>query len=72
MTILPNGRLHLGDNVDIVGLAEIRWTGFVNTTTDDGHKLWYKVAGAVISCTPLSSRLISIHMSAMPYNVTIV
>ena len=26
---------------DILGLAEVRWTLFGQTTTDEGHKIWY-------------------------------
>ena len=26
---------------DILGLTEIRWTGFGETTTAEGHKVWY-------------------------------
>ena len=26
---------------DILGLAEARWAGFGETTTEDGHRLWY-------------------------------
>lgn len=26
---------------DILGLAEVRWTGCGETTTEEGHKLWY-------------------------------
>ena len=26
---------------DILGLAEVRWTGFGETTTIEGHKIWY-------------------------------
>ena len=26
---------------DIIGLSEVKWTGFGETTTEDGHKLWY-------------------------------
>ncbi|MGL4418375.1 MAG: reverse transcriptase domain-containing protein [Plesiomonas shigelloides] len=74
---------------DVVGLAEVRWTGFGETTTDDGHKIWFsgketkhehgvafivrkEVVGTVISCTPVSSRLISIRISARPQNLTII
>ena len=27
--------------LDILGLAEVRWTVFGETTTDAGHKIWY-------------------------------
>ena len=25
---------------DILGLVDVRWTGFVGATTDEGHKVW--------------------------------
>ena len=28
-------------NWDILGLAEVRWTGFGETTTEEGHRIWY-------------------------------
>lgn len=74
---------------DVIGLSEVRWTGFGETTTDEGHKIWFsgddkkhqhgvafivrkEIAGCVISCTPFSSRLISIRVSAKPHNMTII
>ena len=74
---------------DILCLAEVRWTGFRETTTDAGHMIWYHgedskhqyevtfivwkaVVGSIISCTPISNRLISIRISARPYNVTVI
>ena len=73
----------------IIGLAEVRCTGFGETTTDEGHNIcycgedskhWYGVAfivrkeaaGSIISCTPISSRLISIWISARPPNFTVI
>ena len=65
---------------DILGLAEVRWTGFGETTTyygeDSKHQywvtfiIWKEVVGCIISCTPISSRLISIRISARPYNIS--
>ena len=72
---------------DIVGLAKVRWTGFGEVTTDEGHKIWYsgdstihqhgvafivkkEAVGTIMSCTPISSRLISIRISAKPHNIT--
>ena len=26
---------------DILGLVDVRWTGFGETTTDQGHETWY-------------------------------
>jgi exonuclease III len=74
---------------DIIGLAEVRWTGFGETSTDEGHKIWFsgdqskhqygvgfivrkEVVKSVISCSPISSRLISIRISAKPHNLTVI
>ena len=74
---------------DILGLAEVRWTGFGEVTTDDGHKIWYSGDSSkhqhgvgfivnkdrlntVISCTPVSNRLIAMRISARPHNITII
>ena len=70
------------------GPSEVRWTGFGETTTDPGHKIWHygedskhqygvtvivrkEVIDSFISCTPISSRLISIQISARPDNTVI-
>ena len=61
---------------------------FEETTTDKGHKIWYcgedlkhqygvvfivgKEVGSIISCTPISSRLISIQISGRPGNFTVI
>ena len=26
---------------DIIGLSEVRWTGSSETSTEDGHKIWF-------------------------------
>lgn len=74
---------------DILGLAEVRWTSCGETTTEEGHKIWYSgeesihqhgvgfivnksKINSVISCTPISSRLISIRIAARPMNITII
>ena len=74
---------------DIIGLAEVRWTGFGETVTEEGNKIWYsgqekhhqqgvafivrkEITGCIISCTPVSSRIISIRVSAKPKNITII
>ena len=74
---------------DILGLAETRWTGLGETTTEEGHKMWFsgdehkhqhgvaflvrkEIVNCVLSCTPISSRVISIRISAKPHNLTII
>ena len=34
--------------------------------------IWKEVVGSIISCIPISSRLISIRISARPYNITVI
>ena len=67
----------------------MRWTAFRETTTEDGHKIWFsgedtkheygvgfivrkEVTGCIISYTPISSRIISIRVSAKPKNIIII
>ena len=76
-------------NWDIIGLCEVRWTGCGETTTDEGHKIWFagdekkhqhgvaimvrkEISSSVISCTPVSSRVIAIRTSAKPHNMTLI
>ena len=73
---------------DILGLAEVRWKGFGEITTDEGLKIWYcgkgprhqyqvvfivrkEVVGNIISCIPISSRLIAIRILSRPHNTTV-
>jgi len=74
---------------DIIRLGKVRWTGFGETMTEEGNKIWYsgqekhhqhgvafivrkEVVRCFISCTPASSRIISIQVSAKPKNITII
>ena len=67
----------------------MRWTGFGETVTEDGHKMWYsglesrheqgvafivrkEIIRCILSCTPVSSRIITIRVSAKPKNITII
>ena len=73
----------------ILGLCEVRWKNFGETSTQDGHKLYYSgrddkhehgvgflvhkdMVNTVMSCRPVSSRLIIIRLRATPLNITIV
>ena len=73
----------------ILGLCEVRWKNLGETSTQDGHKLYYSgredkhehgvgflvhkdTVNTVISCQPVSSRLIIIRLRATPLNITIV
>ena len=71
-----------------LGLCEMRWKNFGETTTEEGHKVFFsgkedKRAWRWISCSqehrehvmgcrPVSSRLITIRLRAVPFNITTV
>ena len=74
---------------DILGLCEMRWKNFGETSTEDGHRLYFsgredtheKGVGflvhksninSIMSCRPVSSRLITIRLKATPFNLTII
>ena len=73
---------------NILGLCEMRWKNFGKTTEEghkvffsgkeDKHKqglgfLVHKdIVNTVMGCCPVSSRLITIHLRAAPFNITIV
>ena len=67
----------------------MRCTGFEETTTEDGHYIWYRgedtkheygvsfivrkeATECIKSCTPISSRIISVRVSAKPKNIAII
>ena len=61
--------------------CEMRWKNFGETTTEEGHKVFFSgkedkyehgVGFLVMGCLPVSSRLITIHLRAVPFNITIV
>ena len=71
---------------NILGLWEVRWKNFGETTTEERHELYYSVKHgngigflvhkyimeSVMGCRPISSRLISIRLRADPFNVTVI
>ena len=74
---------------NILGLCEIRWKSFGETTTEEGHKVFVSrkedknehgvgflvhkdIVNTVMGCRPVSSRLITISLRAVPFNITIV
>ena len=77
------------DRWNILGLCEMRWKNFGETTTEEGHKFFFSgkedkhehgvgflvhkdIVNTVMGCRPVSSRLIAIHLRAVPFNITIV
>ena len=74
---------------NILGLCEMRWKNFGETTTEEGHKVFFSgkehkhehgveflvhkdIVNTVMGCRPVSSRLITIRLKAVPFNITIV
>ena len=67
----------------------MRWKNFVETTTEEGHKVFVSgkedkhehdieflvhkdIVNTVMGCRPVSSRLITIRLRAVPFKITIV
>ena len=73
---------------NILGLCEMRWKNFGETTTEEGHKVFLNgkdkhehgngflvhkdIVNSVMGCRAVPSRLITIHLRAVPFNITIV
>ena len=74
---------------NILGLCEMRWKNFGETTTEEGHKVFFSgkqdkhergvgflfhknIVNTVMGCRPVSSRLITVCLMAVPFNITIV
>ena len=71
---------------NILGHCEMRWKNFGETTTEEGHKVFFSgkedkhelgvgflvhkdIMNTVMGCRPVSSRLITIHLRAVPFNI---
>ena len=74
---------------NILGLCEMRWKNFGETTTVEGHQVFFSgkenkhehgvgflvhkdIVNTVMGSRPVSSRLISIHLRTVPFNITVV
>ena len=74
---------------NILGLCEMRWKNFGETTTEEGHKVFFSgkedkheqgvgflvhkdIVNTVMGCRPVYSRLTTIRLRAVPFNITIV
>ena len=74
---------------NILGLCEMRWNYFGETTTEEEHKVFFSgkegrhnhgvgflvhkdIVNTGIGCRPVSSRLITIRLRAVPFNITVV
>ena len=68
--------------------CEMRWKNFGETTTEEGHKVFFSgkedkhehgveflvhkdIVNTVMGCRPVSSRLITICLRVVPFNITI-
>ena len=63
----------------------MRWKNFGETTTEEGHKGFFNgkehgigfllhkgIMNTVMGCCPVSSRLITIRLQTVPFNITVV
>ena len=74
---------------NILRPCKMRWKNFGETTTEEGHKVFFSgkegkhkhvvgflvhkdIVNTVMGCRQLSSRLITIHRRAVPFNITLV
>ena len=72
---------------NILGLCKMRWKNFGETTTEEGHKVFFSgkedkhehgvgflvhkdIVNTVMGCRPVSSRLITIRLRAISFNIT--
>ena len=76
------------ENIDILGISELKWTGMGEFNTDD-HYIYYcgqeslirngvammvnkRVQNAVLGCNLKNDRMISVHFQGKPFNITII
>ena len=74
---------------NILGLCEVRWKNFGETTTEEGHMVFFRgkedkhensirtlvhkdIRNTVFGCRPVSSRLVTIRLRVVPFNITTV
>ena len=75
------------DNVDILGISKLKWTGMGEFNSDD-HYIYYcgqeslrrngvaimvikRVQNAVLRCNLKNHRMISVHFQGKPFNITV-
>ena len=74
-------------NIDILGISELKWTGMDEFNSDDHYtyycgqeslrKNWVaiiinRVRNAVLGCSLKNNRLISVHLEAKPFSITVI
>ena len=77
-----------GENIDILGVREVKWTGMGEFYSDD-HDIYYcgqeslrrnggavivnkRVRNAVLGCNLKNDRMISVRFPGKPFNVTVI
>ena len=74
--------------LNMLGLAEMRWKSFGETSTEEGHNFYFSgkdkheygdgflvhkdIVNTVMGCRPISSRIITIRLNATPFNRTVI
>ena len=76
------------ENIDILGISELKWTGISEFNSDD-HYIYYcgqesfrrngvaiivdkRVQNAVLGCNLKNDRMISAHFQGKPFNTTVI
>ena len=76
------------ENIDILGISELKWTGMGDFNSDD-HFIYYcgqeylrrngvaimdnkRVQNAVLECNLKNDRMISVHFQGKPFNITVI
>ena len=76
------------ENIDILGISELKWTGMGEFNTDD-HYIYYcgqeslrrngvailvnkRVQNAVFGCNLKNDRMISVRFQGKPFNITVI
>ena len=76
------------ENVDILGISELKWTGMGEFNSDD-HYIYYcgqeylrrngvalivnkSVQNAVLECNLKNERMIPVHFQGKPFNITVI
>ena len=75
------------ENVDILGISELKWTGMGEFNSDDHYIYYYgqealrrngvaimvnkRVRNAVLGCNLKNDRMISVRFQGIPFNITV-
>ena len=75
-------------NIDILGIGELKWTGMGEFNSDDHYIYYCgqeslksngvalivnkRVQNAVLGCSLINNRMISVHFQCKPFNITVI